>query len=59
MEIQPTPETAERAALTRAVWETLTEIQKAAVLQALLQVCQQLAAQLPGEVAHEPTSDPA
>jgi hypothetical protein len=59
MERQPTPETAERATLTQAVWETLSEVQKAAVLQALLQVCQQLAAQWPGEVAHEPTSDPA
>ena len=59
MERQPAPEATERATLTQAVWETLTEIQKAAVLQALLQVCQQLVAQWPGEVTHEPAPDPA
>jgi hypothetical protein len=59
MERRSTPETTERVTLTQAVWETLTEIQKAAVLQALLQVCQQLVAQWPSEVTHEPAPDPA
>ncbi|MCC7360345.1 MAG: hypothetical protein IT317_12750 [Anaerolineales bacterium] len=59
MESQPAPEATERLTLTQAVWETLTEIQKAVVLRTLLQVCQQLVAQWPGEVTHEPTPDPA
>jgi hypothetical protein len=52
-EVASPPET-----LAQAVWGTLSEVQKAAVLQALLLVCQQLAAQWSGEATHEPVSPP-
>lgn len=59
MEQPPTHHPPEQITLTQAVWETLTEIQKAVVLQTLLRVCQQLVAQWQDEVAHEPAHGPA
>ncbi len=59
MEPHPTHPPAERVAPAQAVWETLTDIQKEAVRQTLIQVCQQLVAQWKDEVTDEPQSVPA
>jgi hypothetical protein len=53
MEPQPT----ERVAPAPAVWETLTDVQKASVRQILIQVCQQVADQWQEETTDEPKRD--
>jgi hypothetical protein len=58
MERRLTDETTQPGTLAQAVWETLTETQKAVVLQAVLQVCQQLVAQWKDEAAHEHVNQP-
>ena len=50
----PTERMTDRMTLPEVIWASLTEPQKEAVRQTLLQVCQQLVAQWPREVPDEP-----
>ena len=54
MEPQPTTQyPLDQAAQPTAVWETLTDVQQAAVLWSLVQVCQQLVADWNREVTDD------
>ena len=43
----------EKAALAQRIWETLTAAQRETVLQTLVQICCQIAAQRGQEASHE------
>jgi hypothetical protein len=59
MEPQPTtPYPPDQATQPTAVWGTLTDVQQAAVLRSLVQVCQQLVADWNREVTDD-TARPA
>ncbi len=55
MERPASQEEAQRPTPALWVWKSLTEDQKAAVLRAVLQVCQEFVSPKPDEVQHDPT----